>query len=249
MKEPSPQMFRQHDDPATGVVPELYRQLTQEWANLHSLSSTAAAVRRWGRREPLLAQFSRPGDVVDAIDNAPAERKDELLLALIRLFHDGHQLAGRTVLQALLPKLARMTYSVDRATCRVDTMEDRRHVVVSEFWDVLATYPAGRRTSSVAGGLALDTLHRITGVRQPPTAEIPIDPDTLASVLLHHQREDTAAAEWDVFPDLTADASLEEVIGWAGDAGVLSSDDALLLSLSTRRPHEADSVSQSQPSG
>ena len=100
-------MFRQHDVAPADVVSPLYRQLTQEWAELHVTPSTPATVRRWGRAEKALAGFAMPGQIVDAIDAAGHDRTNELLLALIRLFQRGHQLAGRVVLQALLPKLAK----------------------------------------------------------------------------------------------------------------------------------------------
>jgi hypothetical protein len=116
--------------------------------------------------------FSLPGQIVDAIDAAGHDRTNELLLALIRLFQNGHQLAGRVVLQALLPKLAKTaTHAGGMCTSSSDTWaEDRRHITIAEFWDVMADYPVHRRTSSVASNLSLDTLHRITGARKPPTS-------------------------------------------------------------------------------
>ena len=39
-------MFRQHDVAPADVVSPLYRQLTQEWAELHVTPSTPATVRR-----------------------------------------------------------------------------------------------------------------------------------------------------------------------------------------------------------
>ena len=159
-------MFRQHDVAPADVVSPLYRQLTQEWAELHATPSTPATVRKWGRGEKALAGFTLPGEIVDAIDAAGHDRTNELLLALIRLFQRGHQLAGRVVLQALLPKLAKTaTHAGGMCTSSSDTWaEDRRHITLAEFWDVMADYPVDRRTSSVASNLALDTLHRVTGL-------------------------------------------------------------------------------------
>ena len=46
-------MFRQHDVAPADVVSPLYRQLTQEWAELHATPSTPATMRspwRWAWR-------------------------------------------------------------------------------------------------------------------------------------------------------------------------------------------------------
>src|SRR5690606_29733033 len=104
-------LFRQHDA-APAVASTIYLQLTQDWSHLHSLPSTSATVRRWGRCEPALAGLERPGDVVDEIDRSDTERANELLLALLRLFQSNQQLAGRTLLQAFMPKLAKIANSV-----------------------------------------------------------------------------------------------------------------------------------------
>ena len=207
-------MFRQHDVAPADVVSPLYRQLTQEWAELHTTPSTPATVRRWGRSEKALAGFAMPGQIVDAIDAAGHAQTNELLLSLIRLFQRGHQLAGRVVLQALLPKLAKTaTHAGGMCTSSSDTWaEDRRHITLAELWDVMADYPVDRRTSSVASNLALDTLHRVTGARKPP-ADLPVDP------------HDRAAAGTDC-PD---DSDLLEVIAWGMRNATISQDEAQLL--------------------
>ena len=177
----SAQIFRQHHRAPEGVRSPVYRQMTTEWADLHQLAATLTIVRRWGRVEPALAEFASPGEIVDAIDTGDPETKDELLIALVRLFQNGQQLAGRTVLQALLPKLARMAghTSFALSTASDDTWaEDRRCITIAEFWDVLTTYPTQRRPRRVAANLAFDTLHRVSGQRLPPMTP-PIDPVVL----------------------------------------------------------------------
>lgn len=233
-------IFRQHDTAPTDVVSPLYAQLTKEWADLHTLPSTAATLRRWARTETILAGYRRPGDIVDAIDQADYDRTDELLLALIRLFQSGQQLAGRVVLQALLPKLAKTSsHAANLCTSSADTWaEDRRHLTIAEFWAVLADYPVDRRTSRVASNLALDTLHQITGARRP-TADIPLDPYDLTETNHGERRADptswltaTHTSEPEpVIGGLTADADLQHVINWGTTTSVITHDEALVLTI------------------
>ena len=102
-----------------------------------------------------------------------------MLLALIRLTQAGHQLAGRVVLQLMLPKLGRMTNRTSGTTSENAWSEDRRHIAVAEFWDVVATYPVGRRTRRVAANLALETLHRLTAATRGPRPDLPVDQQDL----------------------------------------------------------------------
>ncbi len=228
-------IFRQHDAAPQGVASPLYRQLTQEWADLHAMPSTRNTVRRWSRQETALAGFTRPGDIVDAIDAGGHERKNEILIALLRLFQDGQQLAGRTVLQALLPKLVKTSAHAIGCTSSTDTWaEDRRHITLAEFWDVMATYPVDRRTSSVALNLALDTLHRISGVRRP-TAAIPVDPHDLSDNGQLSEQHTWVTHTTTPSPgtiEMTADADLLQVIVWGMREAVITQEEAQLLTTS-----------------
>jgi len=228
-------IFRQHDAAPQGVASPLYRQLTQEWADLHAMPSTRNTVCRWSRQETALAGFTRPGDIVDAIDAGGHERKNEILIALLRLFQDGQQLAGRTVLQALLPKLVKTSAHAIGCTSSTDTWaEDRRHITLAEFWDVMATYPVDRRTSSVALNLALDTLHRISGVRRP-TAAIPVDPHDLSDNGQLSEQHTWVTHTTTPSPgtiEMTADADLLQVIVWGMREAVITQEEAQLLTTS-----------------
>lgn len=228
---PGTRMFRQHDVAPTEVVSPLFRQLTQEWAELHAQTSTAGIVRRWGRAEPALAGFTRPGEILDAIDAGDPPVKDELLLALLRLFQDGHQLAGRTVLQAMLPKLTKTATATNPTLCTSMNAwdEDRRHITVAEFWDVMTHYPVHRRPGSVAQNLALETLHRVTAVRAP-RPPIPVDtsePD--APQYRHPHALDPADDPAVAVEGLSVDADLLQVLTWAVSTSALTRHEAHLL--------------------
>ncbi len=168
--------FRYHDHYPPRVTSPLYRSLIQEWIQLNAVRSTQTTIRMWAPREPALAGYDRPGDLVDAVDDADDDGADLMLLALIRLAQDGQQLAGRILLQVLLPQLGGMTRRVRLKLPPSVTFggggwriaawyEEREHITVSEFWDLLTTYPVQRRTHNVRAQLTLDTLSRLTRQR------------------------------------------------------------------------------------
>ena len=173
-------VFRQHDVAPDAMTSTLYLRLNQDWTHLNVSASTAASVRRWGRTEPALAGFQRPGDVVDAIDAADQAGKDAVLLALLRLMQADDQHASRTLLQAMLPGLSNTARRIagKRRLDVGDDSEDVRQAVVGEFWGVAAEYPVARRTSRVAANLALDTLKAVTKEVSRPVP-IPFDPTSL----------------------------------------------------------------------
>ncbi len=80
-----------------------------------------------------------------AVRNDP----DAALLALLRRHAAGDGLAGRVVLQALLPKMVRMA-SRDAAADLSDYL--------AALWERICTYPVAQRPRRVAANLALDTL-------------------------------------------------------------------------------------------
>lgn len=218
--------FRHHDRLPPRVASPLYRQLIQEWVHLNALQSSTVAAARWGRLEPVLAGHSRPADLVDGVDGATRDQQDAMLLALIRLTQAGHQLAGRVALQLMLPKLGRITNRTGGTTSDNAWSEDRRHIAVAEFWDVVATYPASRRTRTVAANLALETLHRLTAATRGPRPDLPVDEQDLHRVL-----PATPASDRSTAGDLTADADLVQVISWAVSTNVITADDGRLLQL------------------
>lgn len=236
-------LFRQHDAAPANVTSTIYRQLTQDWAYLHHLASTTVAVRRWGRTEPALADFELPGHIVDAIDSSDNERKNEILLALLRLFQDKQQLAGRTILQALLPKLARIASSTipDADSGLAELVEDSQAITIAEFWHVMACYPVERRMSRVAQNLALDTLNRVTGQRQSRPA-MPVDPQLMGTLHIGRLRTAdsptaqmlqgviaSAVVDPDVTEAVTPDSDLMDVIAWAARNSAITVDEAKLL--------------------
>lgn len=213
--------FRHHDHRPSQVSSPLYRQLIDEWIDLNQLNSSRLAVRRWGRAEPALQGYDRPADLVDAVDVADAAGQDRMLLALIRLTQTGHQLAGRVVLQLMLPKLGRIAIRTAGHGSDSAWTEDRRHIVVAEFWAVVSGYPVDRRPSRVAANLSLETLRRVTNPRGREP-DRPVDPEMLKRRAGDH-------LDLGLPGTLTSDSSFDDVLGWAVRHHVISHADGQLL--------------------
>lgn len=130
------------------------RRMDVEWEALVEDRAAAEACRRWAVSTPALAGTTGPAEVLARVAGAP----DEVLGLLLGRAAAGEVLAGRVVLQALLPKVVRMA-SVDRAA-EVDDY-------LTAMWCTIATYPLERRPTSVAANLALDTLKAVRRLRHP----------------------------------------------------------------------------------
>lgn len=155
-------LFRQHTKTGHLGTP-LLQQLCQEWAELHLSPDTDATIRRWHQSQPALAGLDFPGAITDHIDGADQATKDTAMLALLEILHGGDQLAGRILLQAMLPgltHLARRTRT-PRGTHSDETLQR----TLTEFWFVI-TAAKSLPPRRVAGRLQLDTLHRLTSHRR-----------------------------------------------------------------------------------
>lgn len=211
--------FRYHQQMPGKVTSPLFRQLISEWITLNSTTSASNTVTRWATSEPLLEGFQHPHEIVDAIDSAQPEQQDAYFLSLLRLTQQGQALAGRILLQLMLPKLGRI--SLRMAARDADTLwdEDRKQLVVAEFWDIISNYAVDRRPNAVPVKLALDTLHRCT-MKQPwRRQEIPSD--DAASFI------DRPAREHD--HDSDEPIRLADVVSWGVKQSVISQDDADLM--------------------
>jgi hypothetical protein len=130
------------------------RRMDAEWAALQDDGRAEVVCRSWAAALPVLAGCTRPADVLGRVAAAP----DVVLGHLLAEVAAGERLAGRVVLQALLPKVVRMA-SVDPGA-GVDEY-------VTAMWCQVASYPLARRPSAVAANLALDTLKAVRRERHP----------------------------------------------------------------------------------
>ncbi|OYO12090.1 hypothetical protein CGZ98_07850 [Enemella evansiae] len=133
--------------------------LAEDWAYL--VEHSGPRVRGWAERHPVLAGCEGPLAVLERI----AEQPDATLAALLAEDAAGCPLAGRVVLQTMLPKLRRMARRDPSAG-----IDD----YLAQLWLVIRRYPLDRRPRRIAANLALDTLKAVRAERHQqlvPVAE------------------------------------------------------------------------------
>jgi DNA-binding CsgD family transcriptional regulator len=187
--------------------------LNAEWDVLASNSMDLTTA--WAAKYEVLAPCRSLGDVLLAIRGEP----DAALGALLTEVSRGDELAGRTVLQAMLGKLVRMAQADEYSG-----IDD----YVGVMWCQIRTYPLGARPRKVAANLVLDTLKQVTNERHmllrrtvrlwPPGEQLDIAHEVAARRdSLDHQRR---------IADLTA----KELLNSAGLLGLLDRESEELLS-------------------
>lgn len=231
----------------------IYRQITHEWVRMSDLPHIPTTLAKWARKHPVLKGTTGLPHLLDRIDAAKAEETDELLGALVCLAQDGQRMAGQVVLQAMLPKLSKMARTANMITTDAVTLEDRRHVGIATFLEVLSSYPVQRRPRRVAANLYLDTLHVLTAGTRAVAQEFPASFDEHGTrrdlvVEVHGEVLDRPSEQGlqvnapDTGFDPTEamvsikigdspnpDGDLLEVVAWGIDHQAISSEDASLL--------------------
>lgn len=197
----------------------LAQQLAAEWQQLHLSPAAGAQVGRWGHT--VLAGLQQPGDVLDAID--ATEDPDEILAALLELHQADDPIAGRVLLQAMLPALMNRAWR-----CRMpredDTFDARPQVAVTAFWTVIGR---AHPNTKVAEHLTLATVHEMTYWSRRGSAGS-WEHDTEIRDDVDETRAQTTAEDRAV-GTVDASSDLLELLVWATDSGVLNRDDAQLL--------------------
>lgn len=131
--------------------------LNDEWLDLQFTPVPAS----W---RPLLPDEA--GTLGDVFARVPAD-PDAVLLGLLATQQAGDRLAGRVVVQAMVPKLVRMAVRDDSAT-----FDD----YLAALWLRVATYPVRRRPRRVAANLALDALKSVKASQPPALRALPTVP-------------------------------------------------------------------------
>jgi hypothetical protein len=228
----------------------LVGRLNLEWARLSVAAESMASVAGWGAVRPALSGAGSLEGVLSRVSQADVKARDEVLLALLELSHEGDQLAGRTVLQAMLGKAVRVAAC---AATRPDVRGDQEEALacaVSSLWLVIATYPIARRRSRVAANLALDTValvqrgHTGSSHFRRTYPETPFADLRTVGESVH---QDLQPAD----PHGPADAELFRLLAWAVRHDVLTLAEArLLIRVYTvdeqGRPGDARAVAQQE---
>lgn len=249
------------DAPASRTAVDAWRRREPRLAGLADLAAVEAAVRTGAARSaasqapvnrrgaaPTRAKRTHAGTTRAGPPRADA---DELLLALLRQATKPGapwaDLAGRTVLQLMLPKAVAIARG---QRGRVPDPDERISAVIACLYETIRRYPVDRRSRSVAGNLGLDTLHlfqRRTGTEWTELPTDPTDPvldppgpgsDPVAGLLGCLQRAldlrlidsaDEAVAGVDPSAHPAGRERLLELLVWAVERQVVDTADAALL--------------------
>ena len=192
-----------------GAKTDVVEALEHEWPQL--LPSLNARLRTWGRREPVFAAFPAAPLLLRALRSQQDHRlEDAILLALLREARQD-RLAGRFVVQALLPGLKR---AAARILFEAGERDELWSILLANLWERITSYPLERRPRRVAANLLLDTIHATLTdfgrARRTIQATEPLVSDELAPA----RREEEEA---------------EVVLARAARAGAISCEEAVLI--------------------
>lgn len=194
--------------------------LNKEWARLAGgleLEPDVLSLLDQARRHA--SSLSSVDDLDDLV--AAMHRHGDLpLLFAIEVAQAGSYVAARAIIQAMLPKLARLTHSVREGRTFSSVIPE----AIAAMYEVIYRYPRDRRPRSVAANLALDTLKSLRAALGP---ELPASESltTLASATAARPNRYFSAAG---SPTAGSD-ELAQVLTKAQAQGLISSADAQLL--------------------
>lgn len=166
------------------MVANLVDQLNSEWTLLADALDQGCS--GWAPRCLPLSDCHTPAQVLEAIRSAP----DTVLGFLLGRYQAGEHVAGRIVLQAMLGKLVRMSYTGVAAE-EVHALND----LVAHMWCQIACYPLGRRPHSVAANLALDTL-KAARKEWLRAGEVPAPPAAIVAELESREKPAVEEIDW-----------------------------------------------------
>lgn len=205
--------------------------LESEW---HDLSATGAFAQEFDRfvaQHPELARLSQ-----DCTGGLAGEHADAVFHALLTEHHSGSYLAGRLVLQCMIPTMRKM---VIRSAARYADHDDAAQQAVTAMWQEISEFDLAR-TQKVAATLNGRTLTRVCGDKAPDVHgrrrsrnthlidEVPMDTQTL--VVLAASTPDPADEFFSTAARILGPiGEVLEVIAWGLDVKALTAEDAALL--------------------
>lgn len=203
-------------------------QLDCEWPRL-AAADVARALPRWQLRQPDLRPFATPRQLLRFLHSAPAGQTDLPLLALLELAQE-EQLAGRTLLQVLLPALKTRA---DRIVYPSQLREEVWELLLYSAWEAIRCYPLERRRLRVAANLVLQVVHRTTRELRCTLHDVRPDEPDLGWLRPASHSDDDASGNGDrvlVEPAAPPARLAPEVVVLAGvAAGAISPADADLI--------------------
>jgi DNA-directed RNA polymerase specialized sigma24 family protein len=190
-------------------------RLERDWSRERASAQLATRFGSWKELEPALMPFAGPDALLRFLRRrGVGVDKDAVLLALLRRARH-EPLAGRVVLEAILPGLKRIA---GRMLIDVREREELWSVLLACAWERIRGYPVERRPRRVAANLLLDCMR-----------------GTLAA--LSRARTDRTLTSAELPPDLSAaepvDGDVDALLARAVRAGAITAPEAELI-LSTR---------------
>ena len=134
--------------------------LDRQWPPLAASPEARRAVTRWADTNPVLAGMADLGDVLGCRHDPEIGAEVQRVLACLAP-HD--ELAGRTLLQILLPGVVRLVATVGRDD------PDAPGDLVALAWERIRTYPPSR-SGSVAANAVLDVRKQYLKARRADRA-------------------------------------------------------------------------------
>jgi hypothetical protein len=205
--------------------PAAVQQLLLEWREIAHSPAAAGMLNRWAQTYPALTGHADLAALVDHVDQAEEAETDEILRALVFLAQEGHDLAGRVVLQLMLPALSSMER---KCTLDAATDEDRWQILLLAFLTAIQDLNPQRRFASC---LMLDTLRIATRPFRYHSSEDAWRQDKPASLdddVTMPVEADSGEA-YALRSAIDYDSGLEELLVWAVQGSVLTVDEAQLM--------------------
>lgn len=147
-------------DANTASSADVVSALEREW-DARSSAWLSRRLRVWAEREPALETFATVQALVGSLRRRSGdyERESAILAALLQQARSD-PLAGRVVLQALLPGLKRLA---GRLLFEAGEREELWSLLLAHLWAGIRSYPVERRPRRVAANLLLDAAHATLG--------------------------------------------------------------------------------------
>ncbi len=147
-------------DANTASSADVVSALEREW-DARSSACFSRRLRVWAEREPALETFATVQALVGSLRRRSGdyERESAILAALLQQARSD-PLAGRVVLQALLPGLKRLA---GRLLFEAGEREELWSLLLAHLWAGIRSYPVERRPRRVAANLLLDAAHATLG--------------------------------------------------------------------------------------
>jgi DNA-directed RNA polymerase specialized sigma24 family protein len=190
----------------------VFTELDREWHDVGTSRNARHRLQTWTSSSPALAGYATPAElVIDANRRGDPLGSDQILVAVTRHAIAGDDLAGRTLLQAILPGLKALTRRYQPIGSARG--HDTANLVLAYAWEHIRAFPLDRRPARIAANLVYDTQQRLhRHINRPVLDLVPLD------VLVH----EPAAPPTGDNPHDWLEHAIEHSILTAGEATLIA---------------------------